>query len=151
MSQYQAPLADMEFVMTELAGLADVAALPGFEDATSDTVAAILEEAGKAESPTDDQKLIAESGIAGDRKTLTPAGHYADNNHIHHTGGHGDDEQRDARGVRRELGREGAEKTSSQTHPHLRGHPATPRYYSLVLRYLHTITTPLVTSWIISY
>ena len=26
----------------------------------------------------------------GDRKTLTPAGHYADNNHIHHTSGHGE-------------------------------------------------------------
>jgi 3-(methylthio)propanoyl-CoA dehydrogenase len=47
MSQYQAPLADMQFVLTELAGLADIAALPGFEDATPDIVAAILEEAGK--------------------------------------------------------------------------------------------------------
>ena len=47
MSQYRAPLADMQFVMNELAGLAEVAALPGFEDATPDTVAAILEEADK--------------------------------------------------------------------------------------------------------
>ncbi len=47
MSQYRAPLADMQFVMTELAGLGDVAQLPGCEDATPDTVAAILEEAGK--------------------------------------------------------------------------------------------------------
>ncbi len=47
MSQYRAPLADMQFVMTELAGLSEVAQLPGFEDATADTVAAILEEAGK--------------------------------------------------------------------------------------------------------
>ena len=47
MSQYRAPLADMQFVMTELAGLAEIATLPGFTDATPDTVAAILEEAGK--------------------------------------------------------------------------------------------------------
>jgi acyl-CoA dehydrogenase len=37
----------MHFVMTELAGLADTPSLPGYEDATPDTVAAILEEAGK--------------------------------------------------------------------------------------------------------
>jgi alkylation response protein AidB-like acyl-CoA dehydrogenase len=37
----------MTFVMNELAGLAQVASLPGFDDATPDTVAAILEEAAK--------------------------------------------------------------------------------------------------------
>jgi len=47
MSQYRAPLEEMQFVMTELAGLDEVARLPGFEDATPDTVAAILEEASK--------------------------------------------------------------------------------------------------------
>ena len=47
MSTYHAPLADMEFVMNDLAGLAQVASLPGFEDAAPDTAAAILEEAGK--------------------------------------------------------------------------------------------------------
>ena len=47
MSTYHAPLADMQFVLNELAGLAQVASLPGFEDATPDTVTAILEEAGK--------------------------------------------------------------------------------------------------------
>jgi len=47
MSQYRAPLADMQFVMTELAGLDEIAKLPGFADAAPDTVAAILEEAGK--------------------------------------------------------------------------------------------------------
>ena len=47
MSQYKPPLADMQFVIAEVAGLDGVAALPGFEDATSDTVDAILEEAGK--------------------------------------------------------------------------------------------------------
>src|SRR5262245_1555688 len=47
MSQYQPPLADMHFLMTEIAGLQQIASLPGYEDATPDTVAAILEEAGK--------------------------------------------------------------------------------------------------------
>jgi len=47
MSIYHAPLQDMEFVMNELAGLAQIAALPGYEDATPDTVAAVLEEAGR--------------------------------------------------------------------------------------------------------
>ncbi|MEP7180649.1 MAG: acyl-CoA dehydrogenase [Betaproteobacteria bacterium] len=47
MSTYQAPLAEMQFVMTELAGLAQVATLPGFEEATPDVASAILEEAAK--------------------------------------------------------------------------------------------------------
>ena len=47
MSQYHAPLKEMHFVLGELAGLEQVAQLPGFEDATPDTVAAVLEEAAK--------------------------------------------------------------------------------------------------------
>ena len=47
MSSYHAPLPEMEFVMNELAGLAQVATLPGYEDATPETVAAILEEASR--------------------------------------------------------------------------------------------------------
>src|SRR4051812_1057372 len=47
MSAYTAPLKDMKFVLNELAGLAEVAKLPGCEDATPDTVEAILEEAAK--------------------------------------------------------------------------------------------------------
>jgi 3-(methylthio)propanoyl-CoA dehydrogenase len=47
MSTYRAPVAEMQFVMTELAGLDQVATLPGFEEATPDVVAAILEEASK--------------------------------------------------------------------------------------------------------
>jgi alkylation response protein AidB-like acyl-CoA dehydrogenase len=50
MSAYVAPLKDMRFVMHELAGLAGVARLPGCEDATADTVDAILEEAAKFSS-----------------------------------------------------------------------------------------------------
>jgi 3-(methylthio)propanoyl-CoA dehydrogenase len=44
---YQAPLKDMRFVLNELAGLGEVAKLPGYQDATPDTVDAILEEASK--------------------------------------------------------------------------------------------------------
>jgi len=47
MSAYTAPLKDMKFVLNELAGLADVTKLPGYQEATSDTVDAILEEASK--------------------------------------------------------------------------------------------------------
>ena len=47
MTAYQAPLAEMRFVLNDLVGLDRVTALPGCEDATSDLVDAILEEAGK--------------------------------------------------------------------------------------------------------
>ena len=45
MSAYQAPLKDMRFVLKELAGLDGISKLPGYQDATPDTVNAILEEA----------------------------------------------------------------------------------------------------------
>ncbi|QJD98901.1 acyl-CoA dehydrogenase [Massilia forsythiae] len=41
---YNAPLKDMLFVVNELAGLAAIGQLPGCEDATPDTVEAVLEE-----------------------------------------------------------------------------------------------------------
>ena len=44
---YQAPIKDMLFVMNELAGLNVVSQLPGCEDATIDTVEAVLEENAK--------------------------------------------------------------------------------------------------------
>jgi len=47
MSTYVAPLKDMRFVVNELAGLEGVSKLPGCEEATPDTVDAILDEAGK--------------------------------------------------------------------------------------------------------
>jgi len=47
MSTYAAPLRDMQFVLTELAGLDKVAALPGCEEATPDVVEAILGESAK--------------------------------------------------------------------------------------------------------
>ena len=47
MSTYRAPLAEMQFVLNELAGLEQVSKLPGFEEASPDVVTAILEEAAK--------------------------------------------------------------------------------------------------------
>src|ERR1700720_1904204 len=47
MPNYRAPLQDMQFVITELAGLERLAALPGYEEVTPDLVEAVLEEAAK--------------------------------------------------------------------------------------------------------
>ncbi len=47
MSEYVAPLKDMMFVLNELAGLGEVAKLPGCEDATPELVGQVLEECGK--------------------------------------------------------------------------------------------------------
>ena len=41
---YVAPIKDMQFVLNELAGLKQIQTLPGCEDATDETVAAVLEE-----------------------------------------------------------------------------------------------------------
>jgi alkylation response protein AidB-like acyl-CoA dehydrogenase len=47
MADYNAPLRDMQFVINELVPLSRITALPGFEDAGEDLVAAILDEAAK--------------------------------------------------------------------------------------------------------
>jgi alkylation response protein AidB-like acyl-CoA dehydrogenase len=47
MTSYVAPLKDMKFVLKALAGLEQVAGLPGYGEATPDTVDAILDEAAK--------------------------------------------------------------------------------------------------------
>jgi butyryl-CoA dehydrogenase len=59
---YVAPLKDMLFVMTELAGLSEVGALPGCDDASPETVEAVLEENGRFCS-----EVIAPLNVAGDR------------------------------------------------------------------------------------
>ena len=65
MSTYRAPLAEMEFVMNELGGLAQVAALPGFEDATPETASAILEEASKFAT-----NVLDPLNVPGDRQVF---------------------------------------------------------------------------------
>ncbi len=59
---YRAPLRDMMFTIQELAGLARVAQLPGFEDAGLDTAQAVLEEAAKLS-----EGVIAPLNWEGDR------------------------------------------------------------------------------------
>ncbi|MCK6395323.1 acyl-CoA dehydrogenase [Zoogloea sp.] len=66
MSSYTAPIRDMQFVLRELADLDAVAALPGCEDASSDLVDAILEEANKFASG-----VIAPLNWTGDQEGAT--------------------------------------------------------------------------------
>jgi len=47
MSIYKAPLNDLLFCMTELAGLEQIATLPGFEEAGTETAQAVMEECAK--------------------------------------------------------------------------------------------------------
>lgn len=61
MSAYQAPIEDMRFVMDEIADMAEVSALPGFEDLSPDLIDAILEEAGKTTS-----EILAPINHSGD-------------------------------------------------------------------------------------
>ena len=47
MAVYKAPLKDINFVLNEVLDVSGLAKLPGYEDATPDTIQAILEEAAK--------------------------------------------------------------------------------------------------------
>ena len=47
MPHYVPPIQDLQFVLTEVAELDQICALPGFADADPDLIGAILEEAGK--------------------------------------------------------------------------------------------------------
>ena len=60
---YAAPLKDMLFVVNELANLSAVHALPGCEDATPETVEAVLEENAKFCG-----EVVAPLNVAGDRE-----------------------------------------------------------------------------------
>jgi butyryl-CoA dehydrogenase len=63
---YAAPLKDMLFVVNELANLPAVHALPGCEDATPETVEAVLEENAQFCS-----EVVAPLNVAGDREPST--------------------------------------------------------------------------------
>jgi butyryl-CoA dehydrogenase len=63
---YTAPVKDMLFVMRELAGLANVQKLPGNDDATDETVAAVLQECGRFCS-----EVLAPLNWTGDVKPAT--------------------------------------------------------------------------------
>ena len=74
---YSAPITDIRFLLDEVAGLPQITALPGCEEATPDLVAAVLEEAGKFAAG-----VLAPLNPVGDRqgcrlehdKVLTPEG-----------------------------------------------------------------------------
>ena len=87
MTDYIAPIDDMRFALTEIAGIREIASLPGCEQATDDLVDAVLDEAAKLASG-----VLAPLNRSGDQEgsTLengvvrTPAGfkeayrHYVD-------------------------------------------------------------------------
>ncbi len=71
MSEYQAPLKEMQFVINQLANLSQINQLPAFEDATEDLVEAVLEQAGVLASevfsplnqPGDEHGTFIENGV----------------------------------------------------------------------------------------
>jgi 3-(methylsulfanyl)propanoyl-CoA dehydrogenase len=77
MTTYAAPIKDMQFALHELAGLEEIAQLPGYEDATSDLVDSVLEGAatfaaevwGPLNASGDAEGLKWEDG-----KVMTPKG-----------------------------------------------------------------------------
>jgi alkylation response protein AidB-like acyl-CoA dehydrogenase len=60
---YEAPLREMRFVLENLAGLKQVQRLAGFEEASDDTVDAVLQECAKLTS-----EVIAPLNVTGDRQ-----------------------------------------------------------------------------------
>ena len=66
MNAYAAPVDDLEFVLTEIAGLGDLAALPGYEEATPDLVGADPGGSGQARRRSDRAPL----NHPGDRDRL---------------------------------------------------------------------------------
>jgi alkylation response protein AidB-like acyl-CoA dehydrogenase len=63
---YRAPIKDMLFVMTELAGLGDVARLPGFEEAGPSMAAAVLAECARFS-----EGVVAPLNVVGDKRPST--------------------------------------------------------------------------------
>ncbi len=63
MSEYRAPIREMQFVLKELAGLDEVAQLPGCEEAAADVVDAVLEEAAKFA-----EGVLSPLNVVGDRE-----------------------------------------------------------------------------------
>ena len=59
---YRAPLKDMLFDIRHLAGIDDIAKMPGFEDAGFDTAQAVLEECAKF-----NEEVVAPLNVEGDR------------------------------------------------------------------------------------
>src|ERR1700739_1849516 len=77
MISYAPPVSEMRFVLEDIAGLASLASLPGYESATPDTVGAVLDQAAALA-----RDVIAPLNTSGDREgarldngvVRTPAG-----------------------------------------------------------------------------
>ncbi len=65
MTEFSAPLQDMNFIIREVAGLDSINTLPGLEEATPDLVEAVLEEANKFCS-----QILAPLNQSGDREKV---------------------------------------------------------------------------------
>ena len=80
MSTYAAPLKDMQFVIEELVGLADITALPSCSDVTPDLVEAVLAEAGKFAAEVLDplNRVGDKQGAQWADGTVTPPAGFAD-------------------------------------------------------------------------
>jgi len=63
MTAYLPPIRDMEFVLRDLADLDGIAALPGYEEASPELVASVLEEAGRIA-----EEVLAPLNQPGDRQ-----------------------------------------------------------------------------------
>ena len=68
MTGYAAPLEDIAFVLRHVAGLEQVSALPGLEEATPDLVDPLLAEAGRLA-----ERVLAPLNAIGDREPTTIA------------------------------------------------------------------------------
>ena len=63
MTDYRAPLDDMQFVIREIADLPAMQALPGWEEVSNDLIDAVLEEAGRFAT-----EVLAPLNMPGDRQ-----------------------------------------------------------------------------------
>ena len=84
MAVYKAPVKDIQFVLNEVLDVSSLARLPGYEDATPDTIQAIVEEAGKLcenvlfplNRTGDEEGCHYENGVVR-RPTPADASHFA--------------------------------------------------------------------------
>ena len=80
MAVYKAPLKDINFVLNEVLDVSTLAKLPGYQDATPDTIQAILEEAAKLcenvlfplNRTGDEEGCTYENGVVRTPKGFTP-------------------------------------------------------------------------------
>lgn len=78
MTEYRAPTREMAFTLQQVAGFSEMAKACGYEDASADVVAAILEEAarfaGSVIAPTNESGDRTGVRLDGEHRVATPAG-----------------------------------------------------------------------------